>query len=317
MVLALPILLFIMALMINFGVAAAWKVRVLSMSRHAAFGSRWPRTGPTDPKPAYWEGEVQPGRDAGQVPEWDDPAVNHAVVRGPLPNGNFVRSELLDPSRGLLVGHAGTEQDFPLMAALGPFALENSTYLLDNKWQFQRTRLWENWIRRIPAIYQLAQEPGLREAYVSAAGAIFNAPFRPELRPLDRDDEFLYWENWAPDFHPRLRQFCSTDLELAEERVEELIDRIQGRPREQDRPRIPSVAEVMADTFLRLYHRVVRRLQGMLDVEPPPPNAGWIISQISQLGRKIDILDQFLARLRSGDGDGDGGNAGGGNGGGS
>jgi hypothetical protein len=242
--------------------------------------------------------------------------VDHPVVRGPLPNGNFVRSELLDPSRGLLVGRAGTEQDFPLMAALGPFNLQNSTYLLDNKWEFQRTRLGDNWIRRIPAIYSLAQEPALREAYVSAAAAIFNAPIRPDLRPLDRDDEFLYWENWAPDFHPPLQQFCSTDLELAEQRVDELIDRIKGRPREGDRPRVPSRAEVMADRFLRLYYRVVRRLQGMLDVEPPPPNAGWLISQISQLSRKIDILEQFLARLRSGggNGNGDGGNPGAGNG---
>jgi hypothetical protein len=162
----------------------------------------------------------------------------------------------------------------------------------------------------------LAQEPGRREAYVSAAAAIFSAPFRADLRPLDRDDEFLCWENWAPDFHPRLRQFCSTDLELAEMRVEELIDHIRGRPRQGDQPPVPSVAEVMAETFLRLYYRVVRRLQSQLGPGPPPHNAGWIISQVSQLNRKIDILEQFLARLQSGGGDGNGGggNAGGGSG---
>jgi len=44
MVLALPVLLMIMALIINFGTVAAWKVRGLCAARHAVWSSRWPRS---------------------------------------------------------------------------------------------------------------------------------------------------------------------------------------------------------------------------------------------------------------------------------
>ncbi len=44
LVLALPILLFIMALIYNYGVVAAWKVRENSVARLAVWQTRWPRT---------------------------------------------------------------------------------------------------------------------------------------------------------------------------------------------------------------------------------------------------------------------------------
>ena len=305
MVLALPILLFIMALYINFGVAASWKVRALSVARHSAFGMRWPRTGPTDPKPAYFAGDAQMSRAAERVPSLDDPRANHPVIRGPLPGQNDVPIDLLDPADGLLKGRAVVEEDFPLMRRLGPFMLEPSTYLLDNKWQYQRTRLPNNWLRRIPAIYQLAQVPALADNYVAVCNAILNAAFRPQLLPLDRDDEFLYWENWAPDFHPRLRRFCSTDLQVAAEAVESLVDRIRGREPPPE-PRIKGVPERMAESFIGLYERIIRRLEGLLASQPE--NSAAIQAQIDEYQRKIDTLEQFLAELRQGDGGNPNGN---------
>ena len=51
MVLCLPFLLFIMALMINFGTAAAWKVRTLVVARNACWATRWPRGTGDLPRP--------------------------------------------------------------------------------------------------------------------------------------------------------------------------------------------------------------------------------------------------------------------------
>jgi len=51
MVLCLPPLLFIMALMINFGTASCWKVRSLTVSRDALWSSRWPRSTKSNPRP--------------------------------------------------------------------------------------------------------------------------------------------------------------------------------------------------------------------------------------------------------------------------
>ena len=75
LVLSLPIMLLIMALMVNFGTLACWKVRGLSMARLAVWGSRWPRSGDSTPRPAYWPAPGTVGT-AGpvNVPQLDDAA---------------------------------------------------------------------------------------------------------------------------------------------------------------------------------------------------------------------------------------------------
>ena len=83
MVLSLPILLFLMALIINYGTVASWKVRGLSAARHAVWSSRWPRARDASPRPGYWrppESEMG-ARGAGDVPELDDLRVDLPVVR--------------------------------------------------------------------------------------------------------------------------------------------------------------------------------------------------------------------------------------------
>ncbi|MBI2480878.1 MAG: pilus assembly protein [Planctomycetia bacterium] len=42
-VLWLPVLLFVMALMVNYGTIATWRVRSEIVSQHAAWRTRWPR----------------------------------------------------------------------------------------------------------------------------------------------------------------------------------------------------------------------------------------------------------------------------------
>ena len=81
-VLCLPILLLVMALMINFGTAACWKARGQVVARHALWGSRWPRTGERNPRPSFWpEPASLSSGGAGDVEALDDPRVNQPVAR--------------------------------------------------------------------------------------------------------------------------------------------------------------------------------------------------------------------------------------------
>lgn len=299
--LALPLLLFIMALIINFGAVAAWKVRDLTVARLAVWESRWPRTGGTNPVPAYWP-QAGTSSTAGptHVPELDDGRVDQPVARGPL-QGATVDNDLLDPTRGFREGSARLTRDFPLLAKMGPYHLEGNNRLLDDKWQYQRTHLGANVQRRVPVLYQLAKAPAeLVAAYVRAVTAVVQAPFREQLRPLDDDDEFIYYGamfGWggAPDFYPRFQRFCSLNQQEADAHVQSLIDHVRGNPQRHLR----GLPARMTHAFIGLYKRVIRMYQGMLNAKPPPSETerGRLEGEIKQLQQKIDILEKFLSKL--------------------
>jgi hypothetical protein len=307
LVMALPILLMIMALMINYGVVACWKLRALTVSRHAAWSTRWPRSAAGDPRPEMWPDGAGIGtRGLDRWAALDDPRVHHRVVRGPLEPWARVREELLDPARGPREGSSHIERGFPMLGRMGTYRLNARDPLLDNLWQYQRTGLSSNRQRRIPVIYELAQAPAsFSQAYVQAVMAILQNPSREALNPLDRDDEFIGystrfgWGSGAPDFHPRLRRFCSLDHELAQERVEELIDRIVGRPDDDGDGGVPSLAERMTRAWIRLYQRVIDELHALMDAQPPPPpgTTAAIQAEIDFLEQQIDILEQYLRTL--------------------
>jgi hypothetical protein len=293
MVLCLPILLFVMALMINFGTVACWKIRADSVARQAVWGSRFPRIADANPRPGYWPetASVTAGPE-DNAPLLDDPRVYQPVARGPLPLGATVNESLLDPTRGFRQGTASLDRYYPMLRKMGAYQLEATNHLADDKWQYPQMGLSSNWQRRIPVIYVLAKaSPSLVNTYIQAANAILDAPFQPQLRPLDNDDEFIYYSNrfgWGtgpPDFHPRLRQFDTLDLALAAERVQDLIDRIQGNNARE--PRVPGVPERMTEAFIRLYQRVIEELRNQ-------PNSQ---AEIAQLEAKIKILEQFKATL--------------------
>jgi len=307
MVLSLPILLVMMALMILFGTAVVWKVRGLAAARHAVWSSRSPRWGMSFPRPQYWLPPALMSRagdpDATML---DDSRVDQPVARGPtLPYGTTVNRDLLDPSRGMSVGGAALQRPFPLLHVLGDCRFRAYTQMLDNKWQYWRMDLWSNGLRRIPVIYALAKAPpALSTAYVQAVLAILRAPFRRDLFPLDRDDEFIgysqrfVWRSGAPDFHPRLHHFCDLDRAAAQREVDELIDRIQAK--KDPPPRVPSVAEVMTRAWIGLYNRVINKLQNQIN-GVPPPSAGQIAAmkaEIAQLQKQIDVLNTFLQTLQ-------------------
>ena len=61
----------LMALMVNFGVVACWKVRGLSVARNAVWATRWPRWAAADPRPAYWPPAAGlAAAEAGNLPPW-------------------------------------------------------------------------------------------------------------------------------------------------------------------------------------------------------------------------------------------------------
>ncbi len=311
LVLCLPLLLMIMALMVNYGVVASWNVRGLTISRHALWSTRWPRNGNRLPRPDYWpESATVTAEDAGDIPMLDDPRVDHPVARGPLPNGNTVDRRLLDPSRGLREGASAIDRRLPMLPRLGDYHLSSDDEFLDDKRQYQRTRVPANVSRRIPAIYQLARtSPALKNAYVRAAVTLRNWSEQGLLDPLYRDDEFIAYNRrfglgGPPDFRPRMHRFCSLDPATAASHVEDLVDRIQGRvvrdAQGQIIERIPGVAERMAVSFRNLYRRVIRRLEAILQANQRNPQFSdrAIRAEISQLEAKISILDDFIADLR-------------------
>lgn len=314
--LALPILLFIMALIINYGTLAAWKVRANSVARLAVWETRWPRTGSTDPRPSYWPASATMGStNQGSVAEMDDSRVDVPVARGPLQGVN-VNSDLLDPTRGLCEGSAGMSRTYPLLAKMGSYSITAQTWLVDDKWQIL-TPVMEtamenatgtscnNWTRRIQILYYpLAKASGsLVSAYTQAVLAIDNAPFASQLAPLDHDPDFLYYSalfGWPGphDFQPRFHQICSTDLSLTEESVQNLIDRIQGNRSKG----IPGVAKIMTWSFLQLYQQALSAFKGILQQQNPPAPAQMVSLaqlQMPQLQTYIQELQSFLQTLKS------------------
>ena len=294
--LALPMMLFVMALIINYGTVAAWKVRENSVARLAVWQTRWPRTGATDPRPSYWwpATATMDSSDQGNVAAMDDPRVDLPVARGPLPAA-IVNSELLDPTRGLRAGAAGLTKNYPLLGKLGTYTITACTELIDDKWQYQRMGMVDNWQRRVPVLYQLAQAPAsLVNAYVQSVLAIMNAPFLAQLRPLDSDPDFIYYDSlfgWdgPPDFYPRLQHMCTTDRGLTDKAVKNLINRILALPR------------IMTERFLRLYVNALHAFEAIVHADPAasPQMVVLAESQIPQLQTDIGILRQFLQMLKA------------------
>ena len=294
-------LLLVMALMVNFGNYACWKVRALSVARNALWDTRWPRSGGNNPQPSYWwpAGATQGTNNAGNVATVDDPRVDQPVARGPLPPSQ-VNSEVLDPTRGLREGMAGLTKNYAMLNRLPQYHMDAKTWMIDDRWQYQQMWPWglvDNNQRRIPVLYILAEAPAaLSNGYLQAIMAIIDAPFRPQLSPLDSDSDFIKYTGGAPDFHPRLGQFCTLDQGVAQQQVQNLIERIQGNKN----PRVPSLAKTMTWAFINLYQSVIQQYNNQINAVPPPSQAqiAALQASIKQLQSEIQVLQQFLKTLQ-------------------
>ena len=297
LVLALPVLLLLMALLVNFGVAVCWRLRTQAVTSQALWESRFDRSAGGTPRPAWWpESGYVTAEPAGSAATLDDPRLNHPVVRGPRLRGVEVRGELFDPTRGFLAASAELTRGHPMLGKLGDYRLDAHAALLDATWTYQEMGLARNDHPRFGVLYAPAPIPPERVAdYVAAVQAILDAPFRDALRPLDRDDEFIFYHAWfgwqggPPDFHPRREPFCRLEPGLADRHVSDLIDRIQGRV-ERDAEgnvveHVPGVPEQMARAFIDLYRRAIH------GVPPLPP------ATIGRLQEEVAQLEHFLSAL--------------------
>jgi hypothetical protein len=302
-VMALPIMLLVMALMVNFGTVASWKIRGLSVARNELWSHRFPRDGSTYPRPTYWPASAGMGAGGGSaVTSLDDQRIYQPVARGPTVGDFGVNSDVLDPTQGMQSGSADLQRTFAMLRRMGTYhlrALERA--FSQNCWEFETKGLHWNRERRILHLYDLPQtgkELGLAIRYMNAVARIFYASFQKDLWPLDTDvDHILYnyrfgWGRGAPDFHPWLGSFCDTEEDHVKTLVDDLIDRIQGN---KDR-RIPSLADTMTQAFINYYHQVIDALQQQLNSVPPPPpdEISAIRQEIADLEQKIKLLQQPL-----------------------
>ncbi len=298
----LPILLFVMALMVNFGTFATWRVRGEVVSRHAAWRTRWPRTGIDEGRqrpawPLNAEMRIEP---ADQIVQLDDPQINAPVVRGPLPNGFFVYP-VLDPDRiGAFQGVAAVQREYPLLPRLGDFdSGDIDSPLLDLKWQSALMGI-PNRFRRVKILYELPRTAAaLPRAFASAVQRTVAIPHYTGLRVLDRDEDILRYTGSYVDFHPRTGGGCELDLEsVYANHVERLVDTrgAGGRIRLGEISRLP---RRMTGYFLSMYQRRWNQLESELNGMPPPSprRRAEIQAEMAELRPKIDQLEAYQARL--------------------
>lgn len=213
LVLSLPLMLFVMALIINFGVLACWKVRADTVARQAVWRARFDRRGQTDPLPTGWPrvtppSDTVPAANPPNVTEGNPlfqdpfPPQQYPVARGPVltaPNGGGtavrVNQDVLDVTKGVGVGNGWVSVPMPLLPKLPKVTYNVQHQLLGGRWQFGEMGLPANESRRIPLLYpdldnrfpkffnNVVQQQ--RNVYIQAVDAIRNnGQLHSDLMPL-------------------------------------------------------------------------------------------------------------------------------------
>ena len=319
--LALPLLLFVMALFINAGSSAAWKVRAHGVARDAVWRHRWPRSD-VKPKPAAWPaGATSSSVSTGSLTIVDDPAVDLPVVRGPTIGNIDVDQELLDPTLGGLRGKATIDRERPLLTSLGNMQYDLDHPLVDRTWTYPQTKLSSNWLRRIKVIYDMHEsEMGEWSGFEQAVSAVESALQSTNLLPLtyrltawdgdqwfeDPDFQRLHYvadgitfTPKSPDFHPKLGNFCSLDAEAVfQKQVAALIVKIKG---DQDK-NVKGVPQVMATKYIQLFKGAINAVQmhlNQLQSQDPPAPPGLIGAVQAELDARKSELEPKIAELEA------------------
>lgn len=306
-VLWLPVLLFVMALMVNYGTLATWRVRAEVISRHAVWRERTYRSGELESPPdrPYWPDDAVMTTAADVRPDvLDVPEIDHPVVRGPIPN-DFVVTRILDPARGARKGVSSVQRDYPMLSRMGDYDsgdVENS--MIVGKWQVAEMG-FSNWYRRTqtaavgPILYQLPKtDPSLPDAYSAAIQGLTRIPHFEDLRVLDRDEDLRRYTGRYIDFHPRVGVRCELDRAVVRERqVVPIVD--IRTPRGIRLGQISGLPRRMTNTFLSTYRRALRALEAELERDPPPTprRRAEILAEIRELERKIEQLEAYLERM--------------------
>ncbi len=312
LVLVLPILLFVMALMVNMGTAGAWKLRTQINSRQAVWRALEQRTGSKDPRPANWPADaaLQVSK-ASASPVPFDPYAGHPVVRGPvladpltgeflpvLPNNLNMRPSLLD-------GFARIHRQYPLLRSLpGSSAFRRDHVIFDGtRFQYPSMNLASNTTRRVLSLYPLLltmRSPDEVEAYHEAALAVAFNPNEPALLPLTGGDPEIYdlTGKRSPNFQPALlskNDWRMTKIPQVSTRVPDYCEANPGTVRSEKVKRllrtIRNVPHDVSDYYIGAYSSLIRRLENL---DPQPPGTQM---QIDQLTAKRDQVQKFKSSL--------------------
>lgn len=302
-VLWLPVLLFVMALMVNYGTMAAWRIRGEIAAHDAGWRTRWPRQGGGEPDPAPTTAVVTRTETVHQDPALaflDPPQLQAPVVRGPLPNG-FVVNQLLDPLPGAVSGNAHVERRYPLLSRAGSFASGPIDEPMLHGSRTNGEMGMPNWHRRLRELYQLPQtDPSLPGAFRDAVLNVLSIPSYDGLYVLDRDADWIEYRGYAPDFHPRIRQGCSLDRDQVRRReVNRLIDVWDTRRSRWRLGQISRLPRTLTGSFLSMFQSTLAQFQAELESDPPPPPARlqYLQTHIPILERKIEQLQDFQQRI--------------------
>ncbi len=335
MVLCLPLLLFVMALIVNAAYVAEWKVRSRVVARHELWSHRWERTTSRAAQPPRAQAIAGGHSSEGNVDPLD---TNYPTVVLPISRGPWlverrtgtappwrVREWMFDPSRELFEGTGEIEQSYPFLASMGPFRLRSGERLLDDEWRYdqigaaQRRRgdpaadsqryddesiLNGAYQGRTTVLYEIprVEDPRYFQEYVRAAVAMLRTPLRPDLWVLDWDREYRQYRRrfagdplYDPGPLPDFHPRLSHFCTLDHDVVEPLVENLIQRIESSPNP---GVAFDMARWFIGFYRDdVIPALERERDADPPPPDRGAIDAEIAELERRLEILQAFQSRL--------------------
>ncbi|MEK6257775.1 MAG: hypothetical protein AABP62_04065 [Planctomycetota bacterium] len=313
-VLALPMLMIMMALMIDFGVVGAWKIRTQTNARYAGWRTLTSRSGESNATPPYWPASAslsaQSGNQLADVNEqWDSqqdllcPCTRGQQLTAPSATAAINVPGRLEMDDNVIQGHAGLERNLPLLggalpATGGRFRFDINQDLFDNHWQYHtlnipynespRSRVWWD----IEHSDQAALDPAIDSQY-----QYIEKNLMPQLAvvgvntyPLDNDDEHLrYYGVRPPDFYPRLSRLCMADPSAVYISGVSRIDQDGHRNPNSLLSRIDRLPCTMSGNFIGMYRRWICELE----------MCGASDGDIDPLRQRYGDLQQFMGTLSS------------------
>lgn len=311
LVLWLPVLLMVMALIVNYANMTSWRLRGESVARDAVWRQRWPRSGSAEPRPwdRIWPDSAGMGvRGDAQMWQLNYPEIDHPVVRGPVlelgePLRRFGVRPILDQAQGAVVGVSDIQRTYDLLPGLGQYRSgEIADRLLTQHWQNAQMG-FPNRYRRTLVLYEFPQtSSSLPAAYVRSIIDLLGIPHYYALAVLDRDQDWRIYYGSYPDFYPRISpSYGETDPEVVHERsVLPMIDRLVGS--EVEFGEISRLPRRMTNAYLRMYERARQEIEDLEEelrsVPPPTPERIlWINNRLAQL-YQIEDLDLKIEQLQ-------------------
>jgi hypothetical protein len=297
LVLAMPIMAFIMGLMVTLMVAASWKVRTATNARQVIWRDTGTRSTTTTYQPPNWPttGTGTSTPSATPEPIATDVFSQHNVVRGPTVSSgsaggttNYqlqVKTSTLDIKTGLVQGLATLYRRFVLMKNVPPRFVNLSVHH-----QLYEKSQWTMWDMEIQNRYRRILKTYTYELFSFDASALsdftkLSAQLRqiyaqPGLYVVDRDDEIYRFRGKSIDFYPRpnLQECTINPYELISV-SQEFISRIKGGSGRS------GMGVPIARYFISMYTQQLNAL------DPADPQRG-------ALQRLIDQLDQDAGTLR-------------------